>query len=95
MPIKFYSTGCSYDYLRAIGSAPSSIKTVMSDNDMPKNWQPTTADYKVTFPQKKKTTNAYADPRVCLRAEPLVSPFSKEGLERNKQKARKEAEAQR
>ena len=62
------------------------------NNDRPKNFQPNTSDSKVTFPTK--TTNVYTNPRVCLKAEPFVSPFSKEGMERTKQRERKESEAQ-
>ena len=60
---------------------------------MPKNWQPTSSNFKVTFPTK--TTNAYTHPRVCQKAVSFVSPFSKEGMERTKERGRKEAEAHR
>ena len=60
---------------------------------MPKNWQPTSSNFKVTFPTK--TTNAYTHPRVCQKDVSFVSPFSKEGMERTKEKERKEAEAHR
>ena len=81
MPVKIYSTGHTSGYLRAIRSA--TFKNKMN-NDMPKNWRPTSADSKVTFTKEKKTTNAYAHPRVFPKAVSFVSPFSKEGMERTK-----------
>ena len=62
---------------------------------MPKNWRPTSMDSNVIFTKKKMTTNAYAHPRVFQNAVSFVSPFSKEGMERTKERERKEAEAHR
>ena len=61
----------------------------MQDKIYPTTFEPTASAFPKPIITKMK------HPRLCLKREPLINPFSKEGHERANEKLKKEAEENR